>query len=113
MSDFTQALRSGRVLLMDGAMGTELQRLVRAPALECGESYNLSNGTLVKTVHRSYLDAGAEVLLTNTFQANPSVLASRGFGDRFNLIWRAGIELAHLDQPRPRTKRCSSVPMAP
>ena len=42
MSRFLQALYSGRVLLMDGAMGTELQRAGLQPG-ECGELWNLTH----------------------------------------------------------------------
>ena len=68
------APRSGRVLLMDGAMGTELQKAGLQPG-ECGELWNLTHPEKVRAIHRAYVDAGAEVLLTNTFQANPASLA--------------------------------------
>ncbi|MBI2805612.1 MAG: homocysteine S-methyltransferase family protein [Planctomycetes bacterium] len=79
MNRFTDMLRSGRVLLMDGAMGTQLQ------------SVNRSDSATVRAVHRAYLDAGAEVLLTNTFQANPATQE----------VWRAARELARLPYARP------------
>src|ERR1051325_3820346 len=100
MSDFVQALRSGQVLLMDGAMGTEMRRLLRAPRVECGELYNVSNPALVQAIHRSHLDAGADVLLTNSFQANPVALERRGRAAQFHDIWQAAIGLARLDHPR-------------
>jgi methionine synthase I (cobalamin-dependent) len=59
MNDFVQALHSGRVLIMDGAMGTELQRL--NGAFEGGELLNLSQPDEIRRMHRAYLDAGAEV----------------------------------------------------
>src|SRR5262245_2855140 len=71
-----EALQSGRVLLMDGAMGTELQRLgLKAPHRP--EDWNLDQPEAGRVVHRGYVQAGAEVLLTNTFQANPVALADR------------------------------------
>ncbi len=66
MLPLLDALRSRRVLLMDGAMGTELQRV----GLREGENaatWNFLHPEKVRAVYRSYLDAGAEVLLTNTF----------------------------------------------
>jgi 5-methyltetrahydrofolate--homocysteine methyltransferase len=102
MRDLITSLRSGKVLLMDGAMGTELRRLTNAPVIECGEAINRSNPALIRTIHRAYLDAGADVLLTNTFQANPDALARRGLGAHLHNIWNAAIGLAHLDHPRPR-----------
>jgi methionine synthase I (cobalamin-dependent) len=74
MSRFLHALRSGRVLLMDGAMGTELQRRGIADG-SCYEMCNLEQPDRVLDVHGAYVRAGAECLLTHTFQANPLALA--------------------------------------
>src|SRR5262245_44682584 len=67
MTDFPTALRSGRVILMDGAMGTEFVRR-GLPLDSCFETLNLARPSLVQKVHRDYVQAGAQVLLTNTFQ---------------------------------------------
>src|SRR6266571_2132655 len=75
-SPFRDGLSSGRVLLMDGAMGTELQRLGLQPPGR-PEDWNLERPEAVQAIHQAYVDAGAEVLLTNTFQANPVALAER------------------------------------
>ncbi len=79
MSAFLDALHSGSVLLMDGATGTELWR-AGLPEDGCGEIWNLTHPERVRAVHQAYADAGADVLLTNTFQANRSAL-SRCWGD--------------------------------
>jgi 5-methyltetrahydrofolate--homocysteine methyltransferase len=88
MSRFLDALRSGRVLLMDGAMGTELQR-AGLPDGGGGEAWNLTYPERVRTIYQSYADAGAEVLLTNTFQADPRNLERRGLADQFGALWEA------------------------
>src|SRR6516162_11232433 len=93
MSRFLEALRSGRVLLMDGAMGTELQRAGIQEG-ECYELWNLTHPDKVRAIHRAYVDAGADVLLTNTFQANPIALGKHGLGDRIELIISQAITLA-------------------
>lgn len=101
MSRFLEALHSGRVLVMDGAMGTEFQR-AGARAGECFELWNLTEPDKVRAIHQAYTDAGAECLLTNTFQANPFALASHGllfypdplFHERLEDINRQAIELA-------------------
>jgi methionine synthase I (cobalamin-dependent) len=98
MSNFVTELRSGRVLLMDGAMGTELRR--HASNVECGEHCNLSQPDLVRSIHRSYVEAGAEVLLTNTFQANPAALASRVRQESLHNVWAVAIALARAERPR-------------
>ena len=74
MSTFLDALCSGRVLLMDGAMGTELFR-AGVPREACLEELNLTRPELVQQVHRDYVEAGADVLVSNTFRANPENLA--------------------------------------
>jgi 5-methyltetrahydrofolate--homocysteine methyltransferase len=90
---FLNALRSGRVLLMDGAMGTELQRAGLRPG-ECGEAWNLTHPERVRAIHKAYVDAGAEVLLTNTFLADPESLERHGLEQKAESIYRAGVELA-------------------
>jgi 5-methyltetrahydrofolate--homocysteine methyltransferase len=77
MSRLLHALRSGRVLLMDGAMGTELLRSLSRPApgqppVDLSSLNTIDGGALVRAVHRAYVDAGAEVLVTNTFCVQPS-----------------------------------------
>ena len=76
MSRFLDALRSGRVLLMDGAMGTELQRVGLAQK-EHGELWNLRHPDRVLAIHQAYRDAGASVFLTNTFQAIHAAIGGR------------------------------------
>src|SRR6266849_10743185 len=66
MSRFLRALHSGRVLLMDGAMGTELQRAGLRQG-ERGELWNLERPERVRAIHQAYVNAGAKCLLTNTF----------------------------------------------
>jgi 5-methyltetrahydrofolate--homocysteine methyltransferase len=93
MSRFLESLHSGRVLLMDGAMGTELQR-AGIPEGECYELWNLTHPERVRAIHQAYVDAGAEVLLTNTFQANPLAFARRGLDSQLELIGQTSVQLA-------------------
>src|SRR5437660_11197264 len=93
MSRLREAFQSGRVLLMDGAMGTELQRAGLKPG-ECGELWNLTRPDKVRAIHQAYVDAGAEVLLTNTFQANPVALQRHGAADQLGIIFQAAVDLA-------------------
>lgn len=93
MADFLQALHSGRVLLMDGAMGTELQRAGMAENA-CYEEWNLSRPEKVRAIHQAYVDAGAEVLLTNTFQANRATLSRHGLESQQGSILEKGLDLA-------------------
>jgi 5-methyltetrahydrofolate--homocysteine methyltransferase len=90
---FLQALHSGTVLLMDGAMGTELQRAGIQQG-ECYEHWNLTHPERVLAIHRAYVEAGAEVLLTNTFQANCAALAKHGLQALVGTIGEAAVALA-------------------
>jgi 5-methyltetrahydrofolate--homocysteine methyltransferase len=101
MSRFLAALHSGRVLLMDGAMGTELRRAGLRDG-ECGEAWNLTHPERVRAIPQAYADAGAEVLLTNTFQANPTNLARHGRDDRLEVINQAALRLARAVAGRAR-----------
>ncbi len=92
MSTFLNALHSGRVLLMDGAMGTELQRA----GLKSGESsasWNLLHPERVRIVHNAYVAAGASVLLANTFQM-PSNLSPWFAHEQVTSICTQGASLA-------------------
>lgn len=87
-----QALES-RVLLGDGAMGTQLQ----AAGLEsggCGEAWNLDHPDRVLAIQRRYVEAGADCLLTCTFGASRVMLERHGEGERAAAINEAGARLA-------------------
>jgi homocysteine S-methyltransferase len=75
--NFRDLLADGRVHVVDGAMGTMLY--TRGVFLNvCYDDLNLRQPDLVREIHREYARAGAEVLETNTFGANPIKLASHG-----------------------------------
>src|SRR5574337_273134 len=82
-------------LLADGAMGT-LIHSKGIPLDTCFDELNLSNPALIKEIHRAYLDAGADLIETNTFGANYYRLGSHGLADNVKEINRAGVELARL-----------------
>ena len=93
MSDLLAALRSGCTLLGDGAMGTELQNRGLAPG-ECPELWNVEHPDRVRSIHRDYLQAGAELVLTNTFGASRFKLEKFGLADRVGELNEAGTRLA-------------------
>jgi len=70
-----------RVAVTDGAWGTQLQQR-GLPAGMCPELWNLENPAAVESVARSYVDAGSEIILTNTFGANAFTLGAHGLADR-------------------------------
>ena len=92
MTDFVAALHE-RVLVCDGAMGTMLHAAGNSLDRALPE-LNLSNPDLVSTVHDSYVDAGVDLILTNTFGASRLRLAENGYGDVAAEINRVGVLLA-------------------
>jgi 5-methyltetrahydrofolate--homocysteine methyltransferase len=91
-TSFLDALKS-RVLLGDGAMGTQLQQA----GLEsggCGEAWNVDHPDRVLAIQRRYAEAGSDVLLTNTFGACRIMLDRHGNGDRTVDINRAAVAVA-------------------
>lgn len=95
MESLAKRLEQPQILLMDGAMGTELLKAV-GPEQQCLESLNLTRPRLVLDVHRAYQQAGAQLFLTNTFQANPLALARCGLEDQLEPICKAGLHLARM-----------------
>lgn len=89
---FLSKLQTG-VVLSDGAMGTVLYD-AGTPLDDCFDALNLSNPTAVSAVHRAYLDAGADIIETNTFGANRYRLDAFGLADKVRQINRAGVRLA-------------------
>ena len=91
--DFRVLIESGNAHLFDGAIGTELyQRGVFINV--CYDEMNIKRPEVVRDVHRAYLDAGAEVLETNTFGANRIRLQQFALADHLYDINKAGAELA-------------------
>jgi 5-methyltetrahydrofolate--homocysteine methyltransferase len=92
MSTLLEALRS-RVLLADGAMGTQLQQA----GLEsggCGEAWNVDHPERVLKIQRGYAEAGSDILLSNTFGACRIMLNRHGEGERTAHINRAAVAIA-------------------
>lgn len=80
-------------ILTDGAMGTELH--ARGVAFgACFDELNLTHPALVADIHRDYIEAGSQLILTNTFGANRYKLAEHGLEAQVAEINRAGVELA-------------------
>ncbi|MEW5957351.1 MAG: bifunctional homocysteine S-methyltransferase/methylenetetrahydrofolate reductase [Chloroflexota bacterium] len=89
---FLQALET-RPLLGDGAMGTMIYAK-GIPFERCFDELNLSQPALIADIHRAYIEAGSNLIETNTFGANRFKLDEHGLADRVAEINRAGVELA-------------------
>ena len=85
-------IRNGPPLVADGGMGPLLS--AAAPRLRCPEEANLRAPDTVVSLHLSFINAGAELIETNTFGANRPKLAARYLEDDFAAINEAGVKLA-------------------
>src|ERR1700676_2668711 len=91
-SDFLARIKQSPVLC-DGAMGT----LLYAKGIFINRSYdelNLSQPDLIRGVHHEYLQAGAEIIETNTFGGNSFRLGRHSLADKVGDVNRAGVRLA-------------------
>ncbi|MCB1867214.1 MAG: homocysteine S-methyltransferase family protein, partial [Gammaproteobacteria bacterium] len=134
-----QSLLNERILLLDGAMGTMIQRHRLEEAAYRGERFrdwpidlkgnndllSITQPEIIRAIHQAYLDAGADILETNTFNANRISMADYAMEDlcfEFNLASaRLACELAAAastpDKPRfvagvlgPTNRTCSLSP---
>ncbi|MBU1975916.1 MAG: homocysteine S-methyltransferase family protein [Nanoarchaeota archaeon] len=85
------------MLVLDGAMGTELQK--RGHANGCFEGLNMSDPELIKSIHRSYAQAGADVIETNTFGASALKLWDYDLRHKVKEINEAGVRIAREAAP--------------
>lgn len=90
MTTFWDWIKAGRAVVLDGGMGTQFM----ARGLKGGAHWNVERPEVVRAIHQEYRDAGAQVLLTNTFGANRLSLARHGFADRVADFNHAGVVLA-------------------
>ena len=93
MEDMIDKLKSGKILVSDGGMGTSLQ----AMGLELGqapEEWNISNPIAVKNIHKNFIEAGCNMITTNTFGANKIKLKKAGLEENANDYNAAGVMLA-------------------
>lgn len=92
--NFTDTL-ANQILVCDGAIGTELRKRI-STYLQCLDACNISaeHAEQVAAVHQAYIAAGADVIQTNTYQANREALAVHGLAEQVAEINRAGVALA-------------------
>src|SRR5208282_4398214 len=97
-----------RLAILDGAMGTMIQAHRLGEADYRGREFahhpkdlrlnsdvlNITQPQIIESIHRQYLEAGADIIETNTFNANAISLAEYGLQDHVYDLNRAGAELA-------------------
>ena len=91
-NSFTEALTCS-VLVFDGAMGTEIYRH-HVFTNRCFDELSISDPKLIRQIHNEYLEAGADVLTTNTFGAIRVSLGKFGLAEKLSDIICAGAKLA-------------------
>src|SRR5215216_7540123 len=93
-SRFLERLQQGPLVVADGGMGALISAAV--PRLRCPEEANLRAPDAVVTLHVSFINAGAELIETNSFGANRRKLAQHFFEDDLEAINSAGVKLARV-----------------
>ena len=97
-----------RILILDGAMGTMIQRYKLDEAAFRGDRFaswdkdlkghndllNVTRPAVIEEIHRQYLDAGADIIETNTFNSQAVSLADYGMEDLGYELSKAGAECA-------------------
>ncbi|MBI4926643.1 MAG: homocysteine S-methyltransferase family protein [Anaerolineae bacterium] len=88
-----EMLAQKKPLLSDGAMGTVLN--TRGITIDtCCDELNLTRPALVAEIHHEYIEAGSNIIQTNTFGANRYKLARHGLDDKVQAVNQAAVELA-------------------
>jgi 5-methyltetrahydrofolate--homocysteine methyltransferase len=82
-----------RPLLADGAMGTQLQQAGLEPG-GCGELWNVEAPVKILAIQRAYVDAGSDILLTNTFGASRIMLERYEIPEEVEALNRAAVRIA-------------------
>jgi 5-methyltetrahydrofolate--homocysteine methyltransferase len=91
MNNLLERLQAGEVLVGDGAMGTMLFAAGLKPG-DCPEAFNLSKPELLEDIARQYLDAGADLIETNTFGGSPLKLSFYDLDGKTEEINRAAVK---------------------
>lgn len=93
MHPLIESLIKSGIVVTDGSWGTQLQKkgIKRG---ECPDSWNLSHPDWVEDVAKGYVDAGSQVILTNTFQSNRLSLQRYDLDDKAAEINTRGVEIS-------------------
>jgi len=116
-----EQLINEKILVIDGAMGTQIQALsIPSSVWEgkegCNELLNVTCKDAIDGIHRGYLLSGADIIKTNTFGALPWVLDDYGIGERAYELSRAGVSIvkeACLAFTTPQKPRFTAASFGP
>lgn len=90
---FLERLQNGKILVLDGATGTNLQQR-GLPGGTPSDIWVMDNPDAVMQLHRDFVEAGSDIILTNTFGSTRLHLEHAGLADRFERTNRSAVELA-------------------
>ncbi len=91
IEDFNERLRDA-ILVADGAMGSMLYEMLGPQ--RCLDELNVTQAEAVFRVHQTYIEAGAQIIETNTFGANRFKLGQLGLADRVSTFNQRGVKIA-------------------
>ena len=95
IENLIEKLNNGKIILLDGGMGTELQRRGVNTSLPLWSAKALLNSPqTIKEIHHDYLLAGAEIIETNTFRTNHRTLAKAGLAEHDEKLTKLAVDLA-------------------
>jgi 5-methyltetrahydrofolate--homocysteine methyltransferase len=107
-----ERIAAEKILILDGAMGTSIQKFnlsaedFGGAALEgCNENLLLTKPSVIAAIHDGYFEAGADIVETNTFGSTPLVLAEYGLQDKAFEISKAGAALAKASAKKYSTSK--------
>ena len=89
-----------KVLILDGATGTELQKYNFLEGVSTPEELNIKFPERIRKIYASYIDAGSDVILANTFGANKLKLAQHNLDTKIEDIIYAGVNIAKKEAAR-------------
>ncbi|WP_027340294.1 homocysteine S-methyltransferase family protein [Halonatronum saccharophilum] len=92
MSRLLERLKE-EILVLDGAMGTQLYKKGLEVG-DCPEELNLTHPQIIEEIHREYVEAGSDIIQTNTFGASRIKLNEYELGDKIEEINKKAVELA-------------------
>src|SRR5690348_15797945 len=109
-------LRRGEKILMDGGMGTEILRRGLPTTLPLWSAeVLLTHPEIVQQIHEDYINAGAEIIITNTFRTTERAFAKGNIADKAHDTTMLACQLVHqaAEQAKPRHPIYVAGSMAP